>query len=170
MSWLTDKSPILQSDIPNKIETLHNQIYYHKGNAYLIPRGLVSDNYTIPLGINKSKWDVRASHLHDIACKYHQVILINLSLPTIIDNYLEDITIDDKDITICKDIPKEYLSTMEVSFNKANNLLKDAMVSSGIPTRYCKLYRFAVNFNLNWLFTGKDKIDLNKLYKDNIIT
>ena len=168
--WMTDRSPILQSNIPNKVETLNNQIFYHNGNAYLIPRGLISDNYTIPLGINKSKWDVRPAHLHDIACKFHQVILVNLSINTIIDNYLDDITIDDNDITICKDIPIEYLSVVNVGFNKANNLLKEAMVSSGIPTRYCNLYRLAVNFNLNWLFTGKDKIDLNKLYKDNIIT
>lgn len=168
--WMTDRSPILQSNIPNKVETLNNQIFYHNGNAYLIPRGLISDNYTIPLGINKSKWDVRPSHLHDIACKYHQVILVNLSINTIIDNYLDDITIDDNDITICKDIPIEYLSVVNIGFNKANNLLKEAMVSSQIPRKYCNLYRLAVNFNLNWLFTGKDKIDLNKLYKDNIIT
>lgn len=164
--WLTDKSPILQSDIPNKVETLHNQIFYHKGDAYLIPRGLISDNYTIPLGINKSKWDVRPSHLHDIACKYHQVILINLSLPTIVDNYLIDI----HDTTVSKDIPIEYLSVVNIGFNKTNDLLKEAMIDSNIPNRYCRLYRLAVNFNLNWLFTGKDKIDLNKLYKDKIIT
>ena len=164
--WLTDKSPILQSDTPNKIETIHNQIYYYKGDAYLVPRGLVSDNYTIPLGINKSKWDVRPSHLHDIACKYHQVILINLSLPTIIDNYLIDV----HDITVAKDIPIEYLSVVNINFNDTNNLLKQAMISSNIPKKYCNLYRLAVNFNLNWLFTGKDKIDLSKLYKDKIIT
>ena len=43
MVWLTDKSPILQSNIPNKIERLYNQIYYNDGIAYYIPRGLIAD-------------------------------------------------------------------------------------------------------------------------------
>ena len=170
MVWLTDKSPILQSNIPNKVETLNNQIFYYKGNAYLIPRGLISDNYTIPLGINKSKWDFRPSHLHDIACKFHQVILINLSINTIVDNYIETIDVDDKEVDICKDIPIEYLSVVNINFNDTNDLLKEAMLDSNIPSRYCNLYRFAVNFNLNWLFTGKEHIDLTKLYKNKIIT
>ena len=71
--WLTSKAPILQSDKPNKIETLYNQIYYHEGIAYFIPRGLVTDGYTIPLNIDKCKRDVRPSVLHDIACKFHQL-------------------------------------------------------------------------------------------------
>lgn len=168
--WITDKSPILQSNIPNKVETLNNQVYYNNGNAYLIPRGLISDNYTIPLGINKSKLDVRPSHLHDIACKYHQLILIDLPIRYMEKNFLEDIEIDGNDITICRDIPIECLKTIKVDFNTANNLLKEAMEDANIPKKYCRLYRFAVNFNLNWLFTGKDNINLDKLYRDNIIT
>ena len=139
--WITDKSPILQSNIPNKVETLNNQVYYHKGNAYLVPRGLISDNYTIPLGINKIKWDVRPSHLHDIACKYHQLILINLSINTIVDNYIDSIDIDDNEISICKDIPIEYLSVVNINFNDTNDLLKEAMEDVNIPKKYCRLYR-----------------------------
>lgn len=170
MVWLTDKSPILQSNIPNKVETINNQIYYDKGNAYLIPRGTLTDNYTIPLGINKSKWDVRPSHLHDIACKYHQLILVNLSINTIVDNYIDTIDIDDKEVDICRDIPIEYLSVINVDFKTTNDLLKGAMEDVGIPKKYCRLYRFAVNFNINWLFTGKYSIDLNNIYKNKLIT
>ena len=164
--WLTDKSPILQSNIPNKIETLYNQVYYHEGNAYLIPRGLVADGYTIPFGIDKTKRDIRPSNLHDVGCCFHQLILIELPLHTIVDKYLDDID----DITVCKDIPIKYLKVVKVSFNTCNNLLKEAMKDCNIPKNIFNLYRFAVNFNLNWLFTGKEHIDLNKLYKDNIIT
>lgn len=166
MVWLTDKSPILQSNIPNKIETLYNQIYYIDGNAYLVPRGLVTDNYTIPFGINKSKWDARPSHLHDIGCKFHQLILIDIPLHTLMDKYTKDIN----DTTIAIDIPIDKLKVVPVSFNRCNDLLSFSMVDANIPKNVCKLYRLAVNFNLNWLFTGKDKIDLNKLYKSNIIT
>lgn len=166
MVWLTDKSPILQSNIPNKVETLYNQVYYDKGNAYLIPRGLITDNYTIPFGINKSKYDGRPSHLHDIGCKFHQVILIDIPVYTLMDRYLYDID----DMTVCKDIPIDKLKVLGVTFNKCNNLLKESMKDAGIPAKAYNLYRFAVNFNVNWLFTGKDKIDLNKLYKENIIT
>jgi hypothetical protein len=166
MVWLTDKSPILQSNIPNKIETLYNQIYYHDGIAYFIPRGLITDGYTIPFGIDKTKRDVRPSTLHDIGCKFHQLIVIDLPIRYVENTYLEDID----DITISKDIPIEQLKVVPVSFDKCNDLLKYSMKDCNIPNNICKLYRLAVNFNINWLFTGKDNIDLNKLYKDNIIT
>ena len=64
----------------------------------------------------------------------------------------------------------EQLKVIDVSFSTANKLLKESMADANIPRNICNLYYFAVNFNLNWLFTGKDKIGLNKLYKSNIIT
>jgi len=166
MVWLTDKSPILQSNIPNKIETLYNQIYYHDGVAYFIPRGLITDGYTIPFGIDKTKRDVRPSTLHDIGCKFHQLIVIDLPIRYVETTYLYDVN----DTTVSIDIPKEQLKVVPVTFKKCNDLLKNSMKDCNIPKDICNLYRFAVNFNLNWLFTGKENIDLNKLYIDNIIT
>lgn len=166
MVWLTDKAPVIQSNIPNKIETLYNQIYYDNGIAYLVPRGLVSDGYTIPLGIDKCKRDIRPSNLHDIACKYHQVIIVDIPLYRITEKYLR--YIDGR--LICDDIPIEYLKVLGITFNKANNLLKRAMEDLSIPKWVANLYRFGVNFNINWLFTGKEKIDLSSIYKDKLIT
>lgn len=166
MVWLTDKAPILQSNIPNKIESLYNQIYYHKGNAYLIPRGLVTDGYTIPFNIDKTKRDIRPSMLHDIGCKFHEVILIDLPIRYIETNYLYDVD----DITVCRDIPKECLKVIPVSFHKCNKLLKDAMIDCNIPKNIAKLYYLAVHFNLNWILPKRVHIDLDKLYVDNIIT
>jgi hypothetical protein len=164
--WLTDKSPILQSDKPNKIETLYNQIYYHEGVAYYIPRGLVTDGYTIPLNIDKTKRDVRPSTLHDIACRFHQLIIVDLPLRYMENTYLYKV--DNR--AIAKDIPIEQLKVIDVSFSTANKLLKQSMRDLGIPTNICNLYYFAVNLNLNWLFTGKKKINLSSLYKDKIYT
>ena len=166
MMWLTDKTPILQSNVPNKIETLYNQIYYHKGTAYLIPRGLITDGYTIPFGIDKCKRDVRPSCLHDIGCKFHQLIVIDLPLRYMQNTYIHDVD----NYTVAKDIPIEQLKVVDVTFNKCNDLLKESMKDLSIPKWVYNLYRLAVNFNLNWLFTGKDKINLSSLYKDNIIT
>ena len=78
--WITNKGGTEQDYVPNKVVTETNQLFYNKGKLYLVPRNTVTDNYTIPLGINKSKWDTRPSHLHDIGCKYHQVILVDLPL------------------------------------------------------------------------------------------
>jgi hypothetical protein len=116
--------------------------------------------------VDKCKRDIRPSSLHDIACKFHQLIIIDLPLRYLENTYLHDID----DMTVCKDIPIEQLKVVDVSFSKANKLLKQSMQDVNIPKRICNLYRLAVNFNLNWLFTGKEKIDLNKLYKDKIYT
>jgi len=170
IKWLTSQGPTIQSSIPNKVLTMTNQILYVNGTAYLIPRRLLTDNYTIPFGINKSKWDIRASHLHDIGCCYHQAIVIDLSLHTILDKYINRLNIDNKDIYVADDIPKEYLSIKELSFNECNDLLKYGMIASDIPNNIINLYRLAVNFNLHYLFTGDIEIDLDNVSKDIMIT
>ena len=86
--WLTSKGSVVQHDLPNKVVTTTNQLLYSNGVVYLIPRGTVTDNYSIPLGINKSKYDVRPSHLHDIGCYYHKVLVVDLPLYKI-DKYID---------------------------------------------------------------------------------
>ena len=86
--WLTSKGSVVQHDLPNKVVTTTNQLLYSNGVVYIIPRGTVTDNYSIPLGINKSKYDVRPSHLHDIGCYYHKVLVVDLPLYKI-DKYID---------------------------------------------------------------------------------
>ena len=86
--WLTSKGSVVQHDLPNKVVTTTNQLLYSNSVVYLIPRGTVTDNYSIPLGINKSKYDVRPSHLHDIGCYYHKVLVVDLPLYKI-DKYID---------------------------------------------------------------------------------
>lgn len=61
--WITSKPLKVQDDSYNEDVVIVNQLYKDKDNTvYLAPRKLVTDNYTMPLGINKSKYDVRPSH------------------------------------------------------------------------------------------------------------
>ena len=167
--WLTSKGSVVQHDLPNKVVTTTNQLLYSNGVVYLIPRGTVTDNYSIPLGINKSKYDVRPSHLHDIGCKYHQVIIVDLPLQTIKDKYIYTNFISNR--VYCRDIPIKYLKVIDIKFNDCNNLLYKGMIATNnIPNSICKLYRFGVNFNIGWLFTGKDNIDITKIYNNILST
>ena len=134
--WLTSKGSVVQHDLPNKVVTTTNQLLYSNGVVYIIPRGTVTDNYSIPLGINKSKYDVRPSHLHDIGCYYHKVLVVDLPL------YKIDKYIDYKDgIKICMDIPIEYIKIIPVRFNQCNNLLYDGMRASTTMQTSCTASR-----------------------------
>ena len=165
--WITDKSPTIQDNDPNKVDTINNQLFNLKGKIYLVPRNTVTDNYTIPLGINKDKWDVRPAHLHDIGCYYHQVILVDLPLEVIYNDYCY--LIDNR--IICRDIPKENLKVVDVTFKECNDLLFEGMRGlRSIPKWVAALYRLGVNLNLNWLFTGKKKIDLSNIYNNKLYT
>lgn len=165
--WITDRSPTIQDLIPNKVLTIENQLLMDKGNIYLVPRNTSTDNYSIPLGINKSKYDVRPSHLHDIGCYYHQIIKVNLPLEIIYRDYCYLI----ENRIICRDIPKECLEVVDISFKDCNDLLLKGMGAiCNIPRWADYLYRFAVNFNINWLFTGKKKIDLDLIYNNKLYT
>lgn len=162
--WITNKAIIEQDDINYIYTTLTNELYQdYDGTIYISPRKLITDNYTMPLGINKCKYDIRPSHIHDIGCRYHQLIKVNLSLKQIQDKYLYR----DNNEVYCKDIPKEYLEVVNVTGNFINNLFYRMMVSCGIKKNICRLYRVGVAFNLSWFSTGKIHIDLNKIYKEN---
>lgn len=166
--WITSKVPTIHSNRPNRVITLTNQVLYYDGTLYLVPRKTETDNYSIPFNINKNKWDERPSHLHDIGCRYHQVIIIDLPLEILYTNYIE---IDKDNNIICKDIPIEYLKVIDIDFNTCNDLLYKGMeVISNIPKYVTKLYRLAVNFNINWLNTGKNKIDINNIYVNKLYT
>lgn len=165
--WITSKSPTIQSDIPNKHITLHNQLYLLKNKVYLIPRNTLTDNYTMPFGIDKDKYDVRPSHLHDIACKYHQVIIVDLPLEDIINKFIY--TINNK--VYCIDIPIKYLKVINVSFKDTNKLLYKSMLDTNtIPKYICKIYYIGVFFNINYINTGKTNINLDNIYNSILYT
>ena len=56
-----------------------------------VPREFVTDNITF---ISCDFADVRASHVHDVACKYHEIIYVNETFENLIlNNILIDSTI-----------------------------------------------------------------------------
>lgn len=163
--WITTPSPIEQLG-NGRIKIDNNQLLYSNGVLYLIPRNTCSDGYSIPLNIKRTYYDIRPALLHDIGCYYHKVIIVDIPLYKL-DKYLEYSI----GIVICKDIPKEYLKVVDIGFNKCNDLLYEGMVGvSNIPLLKDKLYRLAVNFNLNWLFTGKQDISMEDIYTSNLFT
>ena len=164
--WLTSKGDIEQDLNPNRFITKTNQLLYCNGTTYLIPRNTITDGYTIPFGINKTKWDIRPASLHDIGCRYHSVIIVDLPLNEIYEKFLE---LDDTK-TICKDIPKEYLRIKSLTFNQVNDLLLYGMdCLKSIPKFITELYRTAVNLNLKYPF-NKYKLDITILYNNKLYT
>ncbi len=177
MEFLTFYAEIGQSAEPNYWYTKHNQLFLDQdGSIYLVPRHFVTDGYTIPdwiafLGGGKMKWDIRPAIGHDFDCRYHQCVKVHLTKDELIKKgYLRDFKkVKGEEYTIipvCEDIPIEYLSVEPVTFNQANSKFKRMMKATGnIKNWRINLMRCAVNLNIGWLFSGKEKIDLTRLYK-----
>lgn len=177
MKFLTYYSKMTQTPKPNIWATLHNQLFKDNDEAiYLVPRYFLTDSYTIPdwlawLGGGKMKWDNRPAIGHDFDCKFHQCIKVLLTENELRKKgYLRHHTkvIGDEYIIIpvCDDIPIEFLSIEPVTFNQANSKFKRMLkATNNIKNWRINLMRFAVNFNIGWLKSGKEKIDLNRVYK-----
>lgn len=167
MKWLTDKTRLEQTHEPNQWIMLDNEVYQDDDGAiYITPRNYITDNYTIPdwiawLGGNKSKYDVRPSHLHDFVCQFKQAIRIKLSEFEL--RKLRYIHSHNNKI-VCEDIPIKFLELIPFTKWETDCLFKRAMKSTKtIPNWICNLYRGGVFFNFGWL-GGHKAFDLNKIY------
>ena len=178
MEFLTYFTEVAQTAEPNYWITKHNQLFKDEdGSIYLVPRFFITDGYTIPdwiawLGGGRMKWDIRPAIGHDFDCHYHQSIKVHLTKKELIDkgylrSYKKCFGDEWKLITICDEIPIEYLSIESVTFNQANSKFKRMMkATENIKKWRINLMRAAVNLNINWLKSGKVKIDLTKIYKE----
>ena len=141
---------------------------YDDGTIYLCPKKQEYDGYTIPkqhawLRGSNFEWDLRCAREHDLNCKYHQEIVVNISLAKLKAlNLLR--TINNK--IYCLNIPKEYLLVRNVSFNSANDKFKRMMLSANnIQPWRVKMMRLAVNLNIRWFISWDEKhINLDKIY------
>ncbi len=178
MRFLTYYTEAGQTPTPGIWITLHNQLFQDdNGVIYLVPRYFLTDGYTIPewcaaIAGGKMKWDSRPAIGHDLECKFHQCIRVKLSETDLrVRGYLRTHSkkIGDKNfiIPVCDDIPARFLVVEDVSFNQANSRFKRMMLATGNIKKWrVNLMRFAVNFNIGWIKSGKEKIDLSKLYKE----
>jgi len=154
-------------------QTLDNQLFLLDNERILLaPRKLITDNNTNPFGDN-DLCDVRASHFHDLGCRYHQLIYVTLPLQELRKKmYLRIHRKRSKEafqnIWVCDDIPEYFLSVEKVGFNEISKIFKEILLACGVGKTLSNIMRFAVNFNAGWVFSGKAKIDLSKIYKSNI--
>ncbi len=167
MKWITDNSRLEKLSEANKWLMVDNELFQDEdGSIYLTPRNYKTDNYTIPdwvawLGGNKSKWDVRPSHLHDFGCQYHQLIKVNINESTL--RKLRYLRVH-KNKLVCEDIPTKFLSLIPVTKWEIDCLFKRAMkATKTIPARVYNLYRGGVFFNFGWLGVH-NPFDLSKIY------
>ena len=167
MKWITDNSRLEKLSEANKWLMVDNELFQDEdGSIYLTPRNYETDNYTIPdwvawLGGNKSKWDIRPSHIHDFGCQYHQLIRVKLNETGL--RRLRYLRVN-KNKLICEDIPTKFLELIPVTKWEIDCLFKRAMKATGtIPAHIYNLYRGGVFFNFGWL-GNHPPFDLSKIY------
>lgn len=161
--FLTTAARIEQLPKKGMYKLLDNELYKDDdGSIYLAWRGFETDNFT---WINSNDWDTRCSHLHDVGCKYHQVIRVKLNEQQL--RMLRLLKVKNSKI-VCEDIPFKFLCVVDVSGHWINNLfyrmLRDADCPK-TPKAIQLVYRTGVAFNFGWFKSGKEKIDLRRIYK-----
>ena len=168
--FLTAKSRIEQTDTKNYWKLVDNELYMsNDGTISITPRYFWTDGYSFPYFImpfigDRNSLDVRPAHAHDLFCRFHQRIIVDLSLKELIEKgYLHD----HNGIIVCEDLPKYTLNIIKIKKTKADDLIKEMMLSCKIPEKICNIIRFGVFFNFNWLRTGKkDLYDYRIFYED----
>lgn len=171
--FITGKAVLAQSDENGEWFTLHNQLFQDSdGGLYFVPRYFMTDGYTIPktlafIGGSKMEWDIRPAILHDFECKYHKVLRIKgISLNNLrTQGYLREIVKEGIRITVCENLPVEYLVLEDTTFNKANCRFKRGLDALGsIKSWRVNMMRFAVNFNVGWIWSKKE-FDFSRIYR-----
>ena len=145
-------------------KTKSNLLCKWNNKLIYVPRDFVTDNITF---ISCDFADVRAAHVHDVACKYHEIICVNETFENLVlNNILIKYPFDE--CYTCNDIPKELLSVESISFENANKMFKDLLLSCNENKFKVFLMYLGVNFNLNWwikMWRGLIKhINLDDIY------
>lgn len=166
--FLTTKSRIGQTSIEGYWYTLDNQLYKdYDGCIYLTPRNTFTDGYTIPaifhlIAGDNFNHDLRACTQHDYECVYHKALKVNLSIFQL--RQMELLRYKGN-MTICEDIPLEYIEIVDTSFNDTNARFRRMLDCLENMSEWQKvIIGNAVNFNLMWLFS-KRELHTDLIYK-----
>ena len=169
--FITAHSRIEQTDKLGYFKTIDNELFMDEdGQLYLTPRYFWTDGYTFPkiamaiLG-DKNKYDVRPAHGHDICCRFHQCIKVNLSLTQL---KMMNLLREHKGMMVCEDIPEEHLLIQKISKFQSNNLFYRMMSCCDINCWIKWIIRIGVCFNINWYKTGTRSLNTYELYKEDI--
>ena len=170
--FLTSESIIQQTELPGIWTPLYNQLWMHEdGTIDLCPRFENFDGYTIPaclhsLAGSNFEWDTRACRQHDLNCKYHQNIRVLLTEEELREKgFLHTDVLEEVEITVCENIPLEFLEITPISFKETNDKFLNMMKALDmIPEWRAKTMRFAVNFNIGWVLNPKRTLDTENLY------
>lgn len=161
--WITSHSRLEQVD-EDLYQLIDNELFEDIDKTlYLAPRGTVTDNFTRPFG-NKQKYDVRPSHIHDIGCRYKQLIVVDRAVETLISAGLLQGRENNKKI-ILEDVPRDLLKIIDVTKIEVDNLFKRMCEASNMPKSAVWLYRAGVFCNVGWLWSGKEKIKIENIFE-----
>ena len=162
--WITSFSRLEQVD-EDLYELIDNELYQDvDGTLYLAPRGTMTDNFSRPFG-NKQKYDVRPSHIHDIGCRYKQLIIVDCCLDTLKSAGLLQGRGDlNNRKIILEDVPLSMLKIVDVAKFEVDNLFMRMCKATDMPKWAVALYRAGVFCNIGWLWSGKDKIQKENIY------
>lgn len=160
--FLTTASRIEQLPKKGMYKLLDNELYQDDdGSIYLAWREFETDNFT---WINSNDWDTRCSHQHDVGCFYRQVVRVRLNESQL--KRLKLLRVKGNKI-VCENIPPKFLCVVDISGHWINNLFYRMLRDADCPKtpKYIQLlYRAGVAFNFGWFTSGKEKIDLKKIY------
>ena len=187
---LTYKSRIQQIGDGNKFILADNEVFATANGTVIAPRYLFTDNITF---VNNTFVDIRASHIHDIGCAYHKLIISNLTENDLLERGLlhlnEKATEREREflstlkehgkydgdtnvlVMVCEDIPEDYLETIDVSFAENNRLFKEMLIKTGVTLQKANTMGSAVYLNVGWALKKKYAMPpMSKIFKDILIT
>lgn len=173
--FLTDRSRIWQTQNEGKWKLVDNELYMNNnGVIQLCPRYFWTDGYTfpsilLPITGDRNSLDVRPAHMHDLECRFHERIIVNLTLIELCrKGYLHKQISHNRQILVCEDIPTKFLTIEKVEKTQSDDRLKEMMLSVGINKLKTNCIRFGVVFNINWSKTGKTSLSKYNIFVDDI--